>query len=125
MSYLTRPVAYLEDTDFDKHGNLTNPNIPKNKPVVIFAHASWCPHCVTAKPAFQEFANKMKGKVFTAAIQADGERKSEQALGNRIDTLKPGFIGFPDYLLYVNGQRVDSEPQGRDVAALVEFSSQM
>lgn len=121
MSDLTRPIAYLEDSDFDNRGYLINPEIPKNVPVVIMAQASWCPHCVHAKPAFQEFANKYKGKVFCATIQSDGVRESEKALGKRISSIKKNFQGFPDFMLFKNGKLVNKEVEGRSVRDLEKF----
>jgi len=121
MSDLNRPIAYLEDQDFDTNGNLIAP-IPKNIPVVVILQANWCPHCENAKPAFQQFANKHKGKVFSATIQADGERNSEKKLGERIKQLKPNFRGFPDYLLILNGKIVNKEVEGRSVEALEKFA---
>ena len=121
--YFDKPVAYLEIQDFDKNtGNLINNDIPKDIPVVIMLQSSWCNHCKKAKPKFQEFANATKGHVFCATIQADGERKSENALGEIVKTLKSSFRGFPDYLLYVNGKRVEKEVTGRDVKNLREFA---
>ena len=122
MSYLYRPIAYLEDHDFDDQGNLVNPQIPENKPVVIMLQSSWCPHCTNSKPDFQKFANSNSDEVFCATIQADGERDSEKKLGERIEVLKPDFVGFPDYLLYINGQRIDKEITGRNEKALKKFA---
>ena len=122
MSELQRPIGYLENHDFNSTGNLINTDIPKNIPVVIMLQTSWCPHCTNAKPAFQDFANKHKGKVFCATIQQDGERESERILGARLQQLKPTFRGFPDYLLYVNGRLVSKEINGRGVEDLEEFA---
>jgi len=122
MTHLVRPVAHLEDHDFDSQGNLVNPDIPRDQVVVVMAQASWCPHCTTAKPHFQEFANKHQGKMFCATIQADGDRESEKKLGQRMKKLKPNFRGFPDYMLFVGGKRVNKEVKGRNVEHLEEFS---
>jgi thiol-disulfide isomerase/thioredoxin len=118
---LVKTIAYLENQDFDSQGNLIA-NVPKNVPVVIMIQAGWCPHCVSSKPAFQEFANKYQGKVFCATIQSDGVRESEKKLGKRVKDIKPSFRGFPDYVLYIGGKRVDKEVKGRDVQNLVEFA---
>lgn len=115
-------VGYLEDFDFDSNGRLINKDIPNDKPVVIMIFASWCPHCVSTKPEFQKFANEMKDKVFCAAIQADGERESEKKLMEKIESIKPGFRGFPDFVLYKNGERVNKEIQGRTVESFVQFA---
>ena len=121
--YFDKPVAYLEDQDFDKDGNLIARGVPKDKPVVVMLQASWCPHCTSARPEFQAFADATAGHVFCATVQADGEFPSEKALAKRIKTLKPNFRGFPDYILYKNGRRIDREIKGRDVRSLRDFST--
>jgi thiol-disulfide isomerase/thioredoxin len=120
--YLNKPVAYLETTDFDKHGNLIARGIRRDVPVVIMLQYSWCPHCKSAKPDFQVFANETEGDVFCATIQVDGDRESEKDIGKKVKTLKPKFRGFPDYLLYKNGKRIDREIQGRSIQHLRAFS---
>jgi len=124
MTTLVKPIAYLEDMDFDSSGNLTNKDIPKDIPVVIMLQTSWCPHCTNAKPAFQKFAEKHQGKVFCATIQADGDRESEKKLGKaeRIKNgIKPNFRGFPDYVLYENGKNLNKEIKGRSLESLEEY----
>ena len=125
MSNLVRPIAYLQDSDFDSKGNLVNPDIPKNKPVVIMIQASFCGHCVTAKPAFQEFANKNSGKVFCATIQGDGKEKGEDELAKRLDVICPDFKGFPSYVGYKHGKFVAVNNEGRDVNSLEKFASSL
>lgn len=122
MKYFNKSVAYLEDHDFDDQGNLVAKSIPDDIPVVIMLQASWCPHCVSAKPAFQDFADKYQGKVFCATIQADGDRPSEKALGKRIAIIKPGFRGFPDYILYKNKKQQKTQITGRSVEHLKQFA---
>ena len=121
LEYLSRPVAYLEDEDFDSEGNLKINGIPKNKPVVVMIQAVFCGHCSTAKPAFQEFANNNEN-VFCATIQGDGERDSEKKLARRLESIKPGFRGFPDYCLFIDGKRQDKAIKGRREVDLVEFA---
>jgi thiol-disulfide isomerase/thioredoxin len=118
----TRPIAYLEDSDFNKKGKLINKSIPKNIPVVIMIQASWCGYCQEAKPAFQEFANKNQDKVFCGTIQVDGTRPSERELGKRISSIKKNFSGFPDYVLYISGSVVDKNINGRQISHLEEFA---
>jgi thiol-disulfide isomerase/thioredoxin len=117
---LFRPIAYLENDDINNSGQLVNPNIP-NIPVVVMLQASWCPHCTNAKPAFQNFANKYENKVFCATIQSDGDRATEKELGNRSSKIIPDFKGFPHYALYINGNLVQKEIQGREVEDLEKF----
>lgn len=116
-------VAYLEDSDFDKNGNIINPDIPRNIPVVVMMQASWCPHCKHATPDFDKFAELSQGKVFCATIQSDGERESEKVLGKRIkETIEPNFRGFPHYTLYNGRMRVNAEISGRSVGDLKKFA---
>ncbi len=122
MKFLNRPIAYLQNDDFDSNGVLTNPKIPKNKTVLIMIQAGYCGYCTQAKPAFQEFANNNKN-IFCATIQGDGTMPGEQELGKRIKTISPGFRGYPDYVKYISGKRVSGDIKGRGVKDLIEFTS--
>jgi thiol-disulfide isomerase/thioredoxin len=121
--YLNKPVAYLEDSDFNSSGDLVNPLIPKDKAVVIMIQANFCGYCTVAKPDFQKFADITKDKVFAATIQGDGKEPGEKALSNKIKLIQPDFRGYPDYVVYLNGKRVDKKIEGRGVDDLINFSS--
>ena len=121
MKQFLKPIAYLEEQDIDIKGNICNSGIPIDIPMVVMIQVSWCPHCQNAKGAFQEFANKNKGKVFCATIEAEGELKSEQELGNRVSSFVKQFLGFPHYILYTGGKLQTKLIQGRDVKALENF----
>ena len=124
MHIFNEKVAYMENKDFDNNGDLINSSIPNGIHVVIMIQTSWCGHCNNAKPAFQDFANKHnKNKVFCATIQADGERESEKELGKRIKTIYPEFKGFPHYVLYKSGKRVNKTIKGRSVKDLEDFAN--
>lgn len=118
------PVAYLENQDFNANGNLVAPGIPQNIPVVIMVWASWCPHCVNSQEMFQSFANQNKDRIFCACIQSDGVKETEKELGKRIKSLKPTFRGFPDFLLYQNGNRIEAECNERSIEGLTKFVQQ-
>ena len=124
MNNFNSQVAYMEDKDFDNDGNPINQQIPNGISVVIMIQTSWCGYCKKAKPDFQKFANKHnKTKVFCATIQPDGDRESEKILGKRIKTIDPDFKGFPHYVLYKSGKRVDKEIKGRSVKHLEDFAN--
>lgn len=112
-------VKYLEDKDFDSNGNLLPPS---DKSVVAMIAATWCGHCQTTKPVFQELANMMNGKnVYTAVILTDGPTEGEKKLGSRVGKMIPGFRGFPTIVKFVNG-KYDSTYNGpRKVDSLSEF----
>jgi thiol-disulfide isomerase/thioredoxin len=121
MKYLNKPVAYLQDFDFDGKGKLINEKIPKNKPVIIMIQANFCGYCTQAKPAFQEFANKNSDKVFCATIQGDGTEEGEKELSKRLKQIDPNFQGFPSYIAYKHGEFLKIHDSGRDYDSLVEF----
>ncbi len=125
MLYLDRPVAYLQDTDFDKKGNIINKEIPKNKPVIIMIQANFCGYCTKAKPDFQKFADKNGSKYFYATIQGDGTEKGEPELAKRIEMIHPKFRGFPSYVGYKNGKFVKIHEGERDVKSLEEFAKSL
>lgn len=121
MSYLNHPVAYLVDSDIDQDGNLINPQIPKDIPVLIMIQANFCGHCTKAKPALQKFAEKNKGKVFVGTIQGDGKEPGEQELSKRLSNIYPTFRGFPEYVKYMGGKYVGNHEGGRSIEDLEEF----
>lgn len=123
MPFLNKPVAYLTIEDFDAQGNLVNPNIPKNVPVVVMLQAGFCPHCHAAIPAYQQFADKHQGAVFCATVQADGKEPGEKEVGEILSKVKPGFRGFPDYVLYMGGRPTQKQIKGRNVQHLEQFVS--
>jgi thiol-disulfide isomerase/thioredoxin len=126
------PVYYLERSDFDDNGNLIVPEL-RNKKVIIMIQANYCGHCTNAKSDFLKAAKHMeqlgknggtsyKNGVVFATIQADGEGRGEKAFGDFLGRIKPNFVGFPDYVLYVNGKRLqDNGPPGRDFNNLINY----
>ena len=123
--YLNKPIAYLQDSDIDSVGNLINPKIQKNKPVILLIQANYCGYCTQAKPDFQKFANENTDKVFCVTIQGDPDDTSmegEKQLVSRLKNIKPNFKGYPDYVLYINGKKVNKEITGRDIKSLEQFA---
>ena len=118
--WLTKPVAYLTSKDFDENGNLINPQL-KDKIVIIMIQAAFCGYCTIAKPAFQDFANKMQGKIFCATIQGDGNQPGEKELNDMIKKIDPTFRGFPSWVGYKNGKYVKSHEGKRDAKSLQDF----
>lgn len=120
MTYLQKPVLYLEPKDFTRSGELKH---FKNKTCVIMAQANYCGHCSTAKPKFQNFA-ETHPHIVCLTIQADSEKDEDnQTLMKIISSLKPSFEGFPDYFLFRNGKYVDKEIEGRTEQHLEQFIS--
>ena len=105
MDYLTRPVVYLDSTDFDDEGNIINPLIPTDKPIFIMFQANFCGFCKMAKPDFQEFAEK-NPNFFVATIQADSQNPDVANFKNKINKIYPDLVGFPSYMFYAQGKRI-------------------
>lgn len=121
MKFLNKPVYYLQRSDFDNEGNITNPEVPKNIPVVMMIQAGFCHFCEIAKPAFQEFANANADKYFITTIQPDGEVSGEKEIDPILKKIDPEFMGYPSYVVHFNGKKI-SHKGGRDVADIEAFA---
>jgi hypothetical protein len=97
MKYLTRPVVYLENEDFDDDGNI----LDKSKPVFILLQSTNCGHCTHAKPTFHDFAVK-NPHILCATIQMDSPNITRE-FHQKMDKIYPGLWGFPSYILHWNG----------------------
>lgn len=102
MKYLSRPVFYLEESDFDAEGNLTT--IPSNKPVFILIQSLGCYHCTQSKPAYHQFA-KENPHILCGTIQMDSDKMTQEFV-NKIKLIYPNLIGFPSYILHFNGNKI-------------------
>jgi len=120
MKYLEKPVAYLQSSDFNSNGNLINPDIPNDIPVLLMIQANYCGHCTNAKPAFQSVANSTDD-IFCATIQMDGDEPGEKEIGAIVKKIDPKFSGFPDYVVYKNGKMVANYTGDRSVQDLKKF----
>jgi len=118
MQYLTQPVFYLEDSDFDDQGNLLS--IPSDKPVFILLQSMQCYHCTKSKPAFQEFAIRHKGHVLCGTIQMDSPKMTPELM-KKIQYIYPDLVGFPSYILYINGKKIvyDGNRSLQDMEAFI------
>ena len=125
MKYLTVPIIYLKNSDFDKKGNLIDPNIQKDKIVIIMIQANYCGYCTIAKPDFQEFANEISNnnsKYICATIQGDGNDKK---LAKRISKIYPNFQGYPSYIVYKDGKYLQDYQGERDKKSLKKFAESL
>jgi thiol-disulfide isomerase/thioredoxin len=130
--YFEKPVYYLQRSDFDDNGNLVVPEL-RDKKVVVMIQANYCGHCTNAKADYfkaakyfkdleQNGGTSYKGRVVFATIQADGNQRGEKELNDLLGHIKPGFVGFPDYVLYVNGKRLeDNGPPGRNYHNIINY----
>lgn len=104
MKYLTKPVIYLDDGDFDESGNLKT--LTTDIPVFIMVQALFCGHCTVAKPDFQKIADEYYGRILCATIEGDSKLPEVVSLMKRLDDIYPEFRGFPSYLVYFKDKRM-------------------
>jgi thiol-disulfide isomerase/thioredoxin len=118
MQFLTRPVFYFEEDDFDEKGNITK--IHNSKPVFILIQSLKCYHCTKSKPAFQEFAERNKNKVMCGTIQMDSPKMTPEFI-NKLKYIYPDLVGFPSYILYSNGKKIvyDGERTVKDMEKFI------
>lgn len=115
-------VVYLEGMDINPDGSL-KPEVNKGKPAVVMVQGNFCPHCNTAKPAFQQLARQLPN-VLVATAQTDGgeeDRKAVQLLSavNKSPGV-PAFLGFNK-----DGKFVKMHTGGRDLQSLLQFASSL
>ncbi|GHV49414.1 hypothetical protein AGMMS49579_00970 [Spirochaetia bacterium] len=112
----TRPIAYLEPSDFTVSGQLKN-SILKQGTVVIMIQKPDCIFCKEAKPAYQAAANILKDKVFFTTLECSNI--GSEYLASKI---KPDFSGYPDYVKFKNGKRSYEVLNGRNVSSLISWA---
>ena len=81
--------------------------------VVVMFMAPWCGHCKAAKPAFHEAAKLTKGAKLCMANCAD-HISGEVAQ-------KHGVEGFPTFLKFLNGKKVDEYKGDRSKESIAQF----
>lgn len=121
MNYLNLPVHYLERDDFLQNGTITNDDVPKNIPVVLMLQANFCPHCKGVKSEFQRFADDYDSKVFCATVQIDGDQLGEKELHPFSPTIRKGFRGYPEFVLFINGVPQEKNINGWKYQDMVDF----
>ena len=105
-------VVQLRNKDFDSNGNIINQKCKSGK-CILLVYATWCGHCRTLHPTYQELANKVFTFMNIAAVEDSDAGKFKDAVE---------FRGYPSIFLYSNGKLVNSYEGGRDIASLVEFA---
>lgn len=127
MQFMVKPVAYLDNTDFDDNGLIINPNIPVNKmPIWILLQAKWCGYCTAAKPLYQQFADNNEGTIFATTIEVDSPNPLVNDLmkSGKLQKIVPNLTGYPTYLVQYQGQTIQYTG-GRKTEELQEFTNQL
>ena len=106
MEFFPKPILYLDATDFDDDGNLSNSILPKDKPVFVMIQANYCSHCERAKVPYYKFAMNNLDSIICATIQGDSKIKEVVALKDKMKKIYPNFYGFPSYLVFYKNQKL-------------------
>jgi thiol-disulfide isomerase/thioredoxin len=119
-SEFNKYIPYLEVQDFDKNGNL----LVNGGNSVVLVWASWCPHCVHAKPEYAKAAKmvKSRGGPNLLCLQHDGERDSEKKAMEVVSKAHK-VKGFPTVLLFKNGKMVKTFSGDRTAENFVKFAN--
>lgn len=93
----------------------------KDKVVLIKFYAPWCGYCIKSAPGYQELSIKYKNdkKVIIAQIDCD---KYEDFINefNQFAT-GPKVLGYPTFLLYVNGLYKETYNGPREVSGYMDI----
>lgn len=111
MSYLLPPIIYLESSDFTSTRHGVTLKRFKDKTCIVMVQANWCGACTAAKPLFQQFALKKPRDTICMTIEEDGQDPDSERRIAIVTKLKPGFEGFPDYLVFEKGRLTDRQFQ--------------
>lgn len=115
-NHLLLPIMYLESSDFTSKDRFKHFH---DKTCVVMVQANWCPACDDAKPHFQKFAEQVDRSV--VCLTVEDTKESKDRVMDVVQRIKPTFEGFPDYLLFKNGDYVPKEITGRTEKHLAAF----
>ena len=99
----------------------TNPNSTSNEAELMFFYADWCPHCKTAKPAWEELKTEYEHKkingytVMFTEINCTNETPEIESLMNKYK-----IEGFPTIKLLKDGQIIEYDAK-HTKPTLVQF----
>jgi thiol-disulfide isomerase/thioredoxin len=111
-------VIFFEESDFN--GEQLKVNFGQ-KNVCIMLMGSFCGHCQTAAPVYQQLANQLHGKIVFGAVMIDAS-DSEGNLGRKLGKMA-NVNGVPTFLLFKNGKMVAVHDGPRTLDALQRFST--
>jgi thioredoxin 1 len=83
---------------------LTDSMAPETRPMVIKAFATWCPHCTTMKPVFEELEKELGKEYVFAEFDIDVQKPLVQ---------KWEVTSLPTFLFIKEGKEV-----GREIGAM-------
>ena len=119
MSELEYPIIYMETSDFNDKGEITNNVLlSTGKPIIVMIQSKNCGWCTQAKPAYSSSAFKHGDIIFTVI---DVEKNTDAA--KKVSETSPNYRGLPHYMCYKNGKLVSDEISGREEKDLVQFAS--
>lgn len=105
--------AYVTNNEFSQDGATKSADI-------YFFYTTWCPHCKTAKPIWEDFKSEMKGKAINGVtlnfFEVDCDK--DQATSDKFKVK-----GFPTIKLVKGNQIIEYDAKPSKVN-LIEFVTQ-
>ena len=111
-----KKIGFLEDSDFTKKGEMDlsensdltlKGKVNKDDLCMIMVYADWCPHCVDAKPVYDEIVNESVNiNFFKINGSGKNSRNTEKELMKRINVILDDFQGFPSFYFFRNGKKI-------------------
>jgi thiol-disulfide isomerase/thioredoxin len=91
-------IVFLYDDSIDMNGRLLIETGGMH--TIVMCQASWCGHCTTSKPIFEDLADELEDRVIFATIDCSGKLPSnQQKIADRVGALF-AVRGFPTYLCF-------------------------
>lgn len=82
-----------------------------NKDKIVLCHATWCPHCTSFLPKWQQFKKMNKFPIQVVDLESDRDK----------DEIKEYKVkGYPTIILVKNGQHIEYNGD-RSLVSLKEF----
>ena len=120
---IMKNVFYLEEDDINDDGSLKK-HVGNGDPVIIMAQGNFCPHCTTAKPAYQKLSTE-NCKAVPCTILIDGEQ-SEKAASKFLKMWDSNHRGVPAYFGFdKDGKCKGVHNGGRDTKCLLDFANNL
>lgn len=112
-------VIKVNASDFSTGGSLITHPVNSNKRLtLVMFKASWCGHCESLKPAFQQAANELQNVDVNLAVY-------ESTLGNNSTKLHSftdyKIEGFPTLVLFYDGVFQEVYQNGRNNDSIVKY----
>ncbi len=116
MTHFGPQVMILKDKDFNSKGESIGSGKSAIKNGLVLLFASWCGHCISLAPKYDDAARMVSGFYTFAAIEDVNAAKYKETMKIR---------GFPSIFIYKNGKSIGEYQGPREVDGLVEEAKKL